>query len=367
MPILPLDLIEDILSRLPVKSLKRFRSIAKSWCSLVDSEKFIKSHLRRSLNSYSNHHLILGGGPALYSVDLGPLNKARMLKPPFPYNNLDGVMSSCHGLVLVMSEPPVFWNPFARSYRVLPDSSMEPPPGSGFYALVSYGFGYDSITDDYKVLKVMDFKNHVTQVTILMETGIFSLKSNSWKKIQDFPYPLPFVGGHMRAPVNGSMHTLVYADGSTDAARIMAFSFETEKHCEMKLPKGVKTRDSGLSLTVVGGSLCLICMQRSRVVIWVMKEYGVEESCSMLLTIKPPTMGPHFCVKPLVYSRDGNKVLLNWHEKRLVWYDLRKKTLLQVHVDDIPFCVESLVSLEAPGQVKKHGTEKKGKGGSKKR
>ncbi|XP_073302609.1 F-box protein CPR1-like [Primulina huaijiensis] len=360
MPILPLDLIEDILRRLPVKSLKRFRSVAKSWCFLIDSEKFVKSHLRQSLISNSNHHLILGGLD-LYSIDLGPLDKARVIKPPFSYKTVDGVTNSCYGLVLVMSEPPVLWNPFSGSYRVLPGSSLEYPPGSDYYVMVSHGFGYDSKNDDYKVLKVLEFRDQSTHFPIRRGTEIYGLKSNSWKKIEDFPYSLPLIGGNSRAHVNGSFHTLVYTYENIHPVQIMAFSVETEKHYEVMLPKGNRIRNFELNLTVVGGYLGLICTNRSRVVIWVM-EYGVEESWSKLLTIRSREL-----VKPLVYSRDGNKVLLNFDDEKLVWYDLRKKTVEQVHVDGIPFvfyavdCVESLVSVGAPNEVKKQDREKKGK------
>ncbi|XP_075495187.1 F-box protein CPR1-like [Primulina tabacum] len=358
MPILPLDLIEDILRRLPVKSLKRFRSVAKSWCFLIDSEKFVKSHLRQSLISNSNNHLILGG-LNLYSIDLGPLDKARVIKPPFSYKTVDGVTNSCNGLVLVMSEPPVLWNPFSGSYRVLPGSSLEYPPGSDYYVMVSHGFGYDSKKDDYKVLKVLEFRDQSTHFPIRRGTEIYGLKSNSWKKIEDFPYSLPLIGGNSRAHVNGSFHTLVYTYESIYPVQIMAFSVETEKHYEVMLPKGNRIRNFELNLTVIGGYLGLICTNRSRVVIWVMKEYGVEESWSKLLTIRSREF-----VKPLVYSRDGNKVLLNCDDKRLFWYDLRKKTVEQVHVDGIPFvfyavdCVESLVSVGAPNEVKKQDREK---------
>lgn len=366
MPILPLDLIEDILRRLPVRSLKRLRSVAKSWCFLIDSKKFVKSHLRQSLISNANYHLILGG-LNLYSIDLGPLDKARVIKPPFYYKTIDGVTNSCNGLVLVMSEPPVLWNPFSGSYRVLPGSSLEYPTGSDYYVMVSHGFGYDSKKDDYKVLKVVEFRDQSTHFPIRSGTEIYGLKSNSWKKIEDFPYSLPLIGGNSRAHVNGSFHTLVYTYEKIYPVQIMAFSVETEKHYEVMLPKGIRTKNAELSLTVVGGYLGLIYTHKSRVVIWVMKEYGVEESWSKLLTIRPPAIEPHELVKPLVYSRDVNKVLLNCDDKRLVWYDLRKKTVEQVHVDGIPFvfyavdCVESLVSVEAPNEVKKQDRENKGK------
>ncbi|KAL2475629.1 F-box domain [Abeliophyllum distichum] len=39
----------DVLSRLRVKSLLHFRSVSKSWRSLIDSPSFIKMHMERSM------------------------------------------------------------------------------------------------------------------------------------------------------------------------------------------------------------------------------------------------------------------------------------------------------------------------------
>ena len=43
---LPEELLEEILVRLPVKSLLRFRCVQKSWSTLVQNPTFIAKHLR---------------------------------------------------------------------------------------------------------------------------------------------------------------------------------------------------------------------------------------------------------------------------------------------------------------------------------
>ena len=48
--LLPEDVIVDILARLPVKSLKRFRCVSLSWRSLIHSPQFISSHFSFSKN-----------------------------------------------------------------------------------------------------------------------------------------------------------------------------------------------------------------------------------------------------------------------------------------------------------------------------
>lgn len=367
MATLPLELIEDILRRMPVRALKRFRAVSKPWCHLIDSSNFVKLHLRRSLISNSHRKLIIAG-LGVYSVDLDSPEKAQLIKPPFYYKSVDTISNSCNGIVLVMSDPPILWNPFSRDYKVLPDCAADYPSELELYERTTFGFGYDSTNDDYKVLRIVEFRNERSHIWMHSEAMIYGLKSNRWRRMAPFPYPLPFLRGHWRVHVNGALHTLVAEADSLFTVKIMAFSIESEGHYEVVLPSGIQFRGVDASLDVIDGCLSLLCAHRSRVVIWVMKDYGVKESWTKLLSIRPPAIEPGDFVKPLVFSREGDKILLNCCDKRLVWYDLSSTTVESVSVDGMPFvfyaepCVETLVSPNGAGTVEKHGQQKtKGK------
>ena len=56
---LPKEMELEILQRLPVKSLIRFRCVSKSWNSLITSSAFINSHLTRSLSLPSNSYKLI--------------------------------------------------------------------------------------------------------------------------------------------------------------------------------------------------------------------------------------------------------------------------------------------------------------------
>ncbi|WJX29714.1 hypothetical protein P8452_18323 [Trifolium repens] len=62
---IPSDLFPEILSRLPVEPLLRFRSISKSLKSIIDSHNFTNLHLKNSNNFY----LILNHNSDLYQLD----------------------------------------------------------------------------------------------------------------------------------------------------------------------------------------------------------------------------------------------------------------------------------------------------------
>ncbi|KAJ6408555.1 hypothetical protein OIU84_011808 [Salix udensis] len=45
---IPSDIISDILSRLPVKSLSRFKSVSKSMLAFLGDPEFVEQHLKKS-------------------------------------------------------------------------------------------------------------------------------------------------------------------------------------------------------------------------------------------------------------------------------------------------------------------------------
>ncbi|KAL7166820.1 hypothetical protein ACSBR2_037484 [Camellia fascicularis] len=56
---LPEEIITDILSRLPVRLLLRFRCISMHWRALIDSSDFVKLHLNRSIETNTTLSFII--------------------------------------------------------------------------------------------------------------------------------------------------------------------------------------------------------------------------------------------------------------------------------------------------------------------
>ncbi|PON71384.1 F-box domain containing protein [Trema orientale] len=61
MPNLNEDVVVLILSKLPIKSLKRFNCVCKSWYSLISSPTFVAMHFNNK-NRHKDYLAFIGGG-----------------------------------------------------------------------------------------------------------------------------------------------------------------------------------------------------------------------------------------------------------------------------------------------------------------
>ncbi|ESQ37118.1 hypothetical protein EUTSA_v10002533mg [Eutrema salsugineum] len=62
LPLIPLDVEAEILSRLPVKSLMKFRCVSKMWSSIIRSQRFVDSYYALSSATRSRFTIAFGNG-----------------------------------------------------------------------------------------------------------------------------------------------------------------------------------------------------------------------------------------------------------------------------------------------------------------
>lgn len=360
---LPPELIDgEIFSRLPVKSLLRFRCVSKHYCALIDSPKFIKSQLLNyNLNPKS---IVTWNTLHISSVELDSLDKPILLHHPFEIyhepNPLDtkfkdraNLLGSCNGLICLVKGPQiVFWNPSTRRYFKLPvceiDRAVHPDNMIEFEA---YGFGYDDVKDDYKLIRITQFRNEVRN-----KVRIYSLKSDSWRRLDYCPFRFA-LSTFMPAPqgvfLEGSLHYLVNQKFSRGIARIYAFHVGTEKYHVVPHPPFSDMSFLGI-VDKLGGKLCLICSyDESHMDVWTMDSYGVKESWTKLFSVAQYVDASTFeFPTPITYSKNRKQVLLQQMiGGKLLWYDLRLKNVKFTCIPKVfIFCkafvfVESLVKL----------------------
>ncbi|XP_059627471.1 F-box protein CPR1-like [Cornus florida] len=161
---LPMEMLANILSRLPVKPLLQYRCVSKPWLALIDSSYFINLHLNRSIETNANHSLIFIDGD-LYSTDFDSLNRAVKLDHPKSHRYRTGVVGACNGLLCLIqrfrtisysTDEIVLWNFSTRKQHKLPFASIElryELSNWSSFIVYGFGFGYDSVHDDYKLVQ----------------------------------------------------------------------------------------------------------------------------------------------------------------------------------------------------------------------
>ncbi|XP_041997339.1 F-box/kelch-repeat protein At3g23880-like [Salvia splendens] len=174
---LPKEMIEEILSNLPVKPLLRFRCVSKSWCCLIGSNQFIKTHLQKSKPSHERWQSIFMSDSKNpnHRLNRCPRDDLIPIDDPINHHLIPGskFVGHINGLVCIRNLPALFflWNPTTRISIQLtkPDCELE--------CIVKSGFGWDPQSDAYKVFAVLSKKK--TRMS-----KIYSSKTNSWKTVE---------------------------------------------------------------------------------------------------------------------------------------------------------------------------------------
>ncbi|KAM3356940.1 F-box/kelch-repeat protein like [Capsicum galapagoense] len=250
-PILPVELVTEILSRLPVKTLLTFRSVSKSWLALISSLEFIKNHLRISANNkdYAQHRLLLRykcilKDCYLRSLFCNSVMEVSRLDCPVTdqHKTFWSVVGSVNGLICLTGGEKALciWNPSIRKYKTFPDFI------TNWMVRIVYGFGYDEFNDDYKVVRCAYNYGDWPRFDI----KVYSLKDDSWRSIR-------------YRPPNG-----------------MRFWGSADEKLE-KVEQPCCEKEGVLVLGVLGNNLSVISKDnhlRTHIDVWVMKEYKVKES-----------------------------------------------------------------------------------------
>ncbi|AET00941.1 putative F-box domain-containing protein [Medicago truncatula] len=131
------DIAFSILSKLPIKSTKRFECVCKSWSLLFDNPNFIsaygKGFLTKDHSIYDDTSLLLHKKNTCSFCWFG--NRAKLDWPrPLPgyVSGFDILGSgSVHGilcLVCAYKENIILWNPSTKEFKLIPPSPYSSGP-----------------------------------------------------------------------------------------------------------------------------------------------------------------------------------------------------------------------------------------------
>ncbi|PWA68632.1 F-box domain-containing protein [Artemisia annua] len=313
---LPRDVLIHILIRLPAKSLGQFKSVCKYWFSLISSADFVKLHHHQAISNTSTNHsrVFIMSCYSLHSANFASLScyegfndddtsaivtlNNPLEKEP-PTHNYE-LMGSCYGLIyfLLKNDCILLWNPTTQEKRLIPDSSTSFSDGTRFY-----GLGYDLKKDDYKMVRAC---HSISSKSISSE--VFNLKTGSWRTVQvsriDINRP-----EEIETFSNGAVHWLVKSVcGSDKTDTILSFDMKEEIFKEIVLPNFTRSESAVfVDLGDLKGCLYAVYGGDNGVDLnfWVMKEYGVESSWSMMIRLNCVEFDSDYYMWPVCFTHEG--------------------------------------------------------------
>ncbi|KAF3614257.1 putative pentatricopeptide repeat-containing protein-like [Capsicum annuum] len=271
----------EILSRLPVRSLLRFKCVSKFWMALISEPYFTLKHLNHVKNDQNSQRFLVNQWSSLYCSSLSSVQRIEEVQKLDCPSNTElwrCFLYCCYdSLELIWvynyrdhTHQLWLWIPSTRESIVLPGPKFPPE------LFCTWGLGYDSVSDDYKILKI-DLKSR---------SEILTLKSGSWRLMNKYPTDI--------LPALFCTDSLVFAHGAfhwiDDITRftVTVLSMSSEVYTEIPLPEQMLSiYNQTWGVSVLTEKLCAYAhymFQTFR--FWVMKDYGVKESWTKLFTLQ---------------------------------------------------------------------------------
>ncbi|XP_025013682.2 F-box/kelch-repeat protein At3g06240 [Ricinus communis] len=359
------DILLDILLRLPVKSIIRFRAVHSSWFSLTSSPEFTLKHLNHARARSLKHGIvevrnIHFGNPCLSLCSLKkPVaedadHEVIDIQNPFgkvnhkPYIRTE-IIGSCNGLLLIsvfrynkgLIREFILWNPSTREHEKIRKDRLSDQPFTYIF-----GFGYDHFNDNYKLVEVSSsLASEETSV------DVYNLKERCWER-KDSQFPYKFLWHRPGTTLaNGVPHWIVRRRVNNEKV-VISFDLGEEKFKEVPLPASL---NDPVFISNLHGYLCVGSLNSQKIFEWkvcVMREYGAEESWIKLNISFPetaPKMGLLCQFTPLEFTKK-DEFIMSLDHKGIATYCPSKNTYKPVLLSGGPkgwsvaTYVESLVS-----------------------
>lgn len=320
LPYLPLELVaEQILLRLPVEQLLRFRCVCKAWRDIVDDDSFRRAHLRRQKPCLliapqiekTSAGEVTTPGLYLWLWEESQKKEATLvhaMSDPsfFPHEEAAHDLAHCDGLVLVPADSAVrLLNPATRRAITFPPSPHRPhvvgrPRARGHQA---FGLGHDPRSNAYKVARFSyrSSEKPSGSYTVGMEVLTIRIPTvdhhQQQQQQQQLPYwretstppPYPIMPGRTATFFKGSLFWTIdeslFQDTTTVAPGFMRFRLDDESFRVTPPPPCRRRIDyRATTLAELSGELCL-CVPQAFVAhdteesyeVWVCHDMDEEE------------------------------------------------------------------------------------------
>ncbi|EOA39032.1 hypothetical protein CARUB_v10011604mg [Capsella rubella] len=379
------DLVEEILMRLPVKSLMRLKSLSKQWRSTIQSRSFAERHLKAPQRFHMEHSEVIAMSTGYLlsdderrsicfktiSLDSTPLLSFTLPKSHPRYFNFY-VSNNCDGLFCIYSPESQFIdivNPATRWFRQLPPARIQilmhkwilnleawEPDLYSFMTLVP-SIAIMKASTDYKLVWLYNSDKHNSDASSpnegLTKCEVFDFRANAWRYVTCTP---SYLICNQQGPEYVDGLSYWFTEPYNGEIKVIALDIHTETFRVLpKIHPAIATSNPReICMCNLDNSLCIM----TKVVdtklneIWRLK--ASEDMWEKVYTINL-FVGPSFrsCIgwKP-VAIRNNKKILFSCsYARNLIEYDPQTKTVCSVfrHLDQcqvlkhVPY-IESLIS-----------------------
>ncbi|KAJ6729260.1 hypothetical protein OIU85_020210 [Salix viminalis] len=392
MELLPREIARDILSRLPITSLVKFKCVCRAWRAMAVDPQVVNLYSSCSTQDTDPCVILHSDFPIrnnLYFVDFAAdddeKDKVKRLQAPFSSRMPEfEVVGSCNGLLCLAdslyNDSLYIYNPFTGGYKELPKSLQYPDQE------VVFGFGFNPKTNEYKVIRIVYYRNgHGSYprsrrvIYPLSQVQILTLGCPVWRSLGKVSYRL--VRRASETLVNGRLHWVSRPCRNKPARRLVSFDLTDEQFREVPKPDCGGLNRCDYHLAVLGGclSVAVYCNYR-RLEIWVMKEYnekgswvkeykigaympkGLKQNLDRPLKIWKNASSRRV-VRALCVLKNG-EILLEYKNRVLVSYDPKKGKFKDIDLQGTPKWFQAVVHVGSlnwidtppPSELRRHGS-----------
>ncbi|GJY02512.1 reverse transcriptase domain-containing protein [Tanacetum coccineum] len=350
----PHDVIfNNILPRVPTKSVGRFRCVSKEWHSFLTSKMFQNMHIDHHPNNIKLLVFSKTETPLFEftTIDCEAPPSDKCFTPTRrPLPSFEGltprricILASFHGLVCLGIEQMddicvysdlILWNPLTNEYKRLSKFNSHEECNYIWNFGSHFGLYYNCCQDDYKLLFVDSPEN---------KAYIYTLKSDSWRKVDAFQTTHNILYHRRWSPGTYLNENLFFVQEHSNrrSSSIIRFDTKTERLSKIETPHvDANTNRYDYFATIMVISDCIhVCVKYDRscppsgfgwtetyIKLWKLDEYGnMKEVATYQLK-------PRSALIPFHLMKNGNWLMRHrWSRNHKIYkVDLKK----QKHIKD---------------------------------
>ena len=273
------------------------------------------------------------------------------------------MVGTCDGLICLANDiccdTFIIWNPCIRKFvqvsKPLPLPNIPP-----FRYSVSVGFGIDSKTSDYKVARILSFRDRKSASPPKVEVEVYSLATAEWKTLTTAlpPTSTECYGNPHASSVNGALHWVASrrTEDNMLIKFVMVLDLEDEVFSEIAMPKFAENeRNLPSTISAYGNSLALYQeVSMNYLKIWLEKEYGNASSWTKIVILAD--QGHRYYRPSAKGFRKSGEVILKMNDTKFISRDLETQEIKDIgnagyYHTYVDYYVESLVLNDKKSQL----------------